>query len=306
MIAKDFSQHLFRCSQLGKLMVGVKPNLTDNQLKTLCDLEAKMKGKGLTERQIETYGDLLSKKNQKPELSAGVKTHLADIHKGAIFGRSKDVTNKYLTKGVQVEEKSITLYSNVCNKLFMKNEKHFSNAFIKGTPDNIQGKIRDIKSSWDFSTFPMHKSEVPTADYEWQVQGYMELTGLEEAELIYCLIDTPIKIVEDELRRMDWKHNIFDISGEVRNDCRDLVVEIVSNLIYTREGLTEFCHQSTSISEKWFTDFHEVPDELRVKVFKFGRDQNMIDSLYDQIIKCREYLNELTLSLADRLDLVGV
>lgn len=305
MIVQDFTNYLFRCSQLGKLMVGVKPPLTDNQAKLLSDLEVKMRSGKITERQIETYGELLAKKNQKPKLSESVKTHLSDIHKSVFFGRSKEITNKYLTKGIQVEERSITLYSSVTNKLFVKNKEYFANDFICGTPDNAQGKIRDIKSSWDFSTFPLHADEVPTKDYEWQVQGYMELTGLKEAELIYCLIDTPTRLVEDELRRMDWKHNIFDISGEVKPECKDLVVEIVSNLIYTEQGLMEFCHQSSSISEKWFSDFNPVPEELRVKVFKFEYDPNMISALYDQIERCRTHLNDLTISVANRLELIS-
>lgn len=305
MIVHDFTNYRFRCSQLGKLMVGVKPPLTENQTKLLSDLEAKMRSGKITEKQIETYGELLAKKNQKPKLSESVKTYLSDVHKSVFFGRSKEITNKYLTKGIQVEERSITLYSNVTNKLFVKNKDYFENDFICGTPDNIQGKVRDIKSSWDFSTFPLHADEAPTKDYEWQVQGYMELTGLREAELIYCLVDTPVKLVEDELRRMDWKYNIFDFAGEVRPECKDLVVEIVSNLIYTEQGLKEFCHQSTVISEKWFSDFNPVPDELRVKVFKFEYDSNMISALYDQIERCRTYLNDLTISMANNLELVS-
>ncbi|MCU7560044.1 hypothetical protein N4T42_07050 [Riemerella anatipestifer] len=300
-----FNNHLFRCSQLGKLMVGVNPALTPNQERTLIALREKMKASKITDKQIQTYGDLLAKKNQKPELSASVKTHLSDIHKGVAFGRDNHITNKYLDKGIQVEEKSISLYTRVTGKLFMKNEKHFSNDFIKGTPDNIQGKVRDIKSSWSFKTFPLYAEETPTKDYEWQVQGYMELTGLKEAELVYCLIDTPFKIVEDELRRLDWKENIFNHLGEVREECIDLVTETVSNLIYTEEGLEDFCSQSTSVHKDWFSNFHEVPELLRVKVFHFQYDKTMIEALYEQIKKCREHLNKLTLSMADRLELMA-
>lgn len=305
MIVKDFTNQLFRCSQLGKLMVGVKPALTPKQEETLTELEAKMKAGKITDKQIITYGDLLSKKHQKTDLSASVKTHLSDIHKNVFFGRDNAITSKYLDKGLQVEEKSISLYTRVTGKLFVKNEQHFANDFIKGTPDNVQGKIRDIKSSWSFQTFPLHASETPTKDYEWQVQGYMELTGLKEAELVYCLIDTPFKLVDDELRRLDWKENIFNPFGEVRENCIDLVVETVSNLIYTKEGLDEYCQQSTAVNREWFVDFNEIPEPLRVKVFHFEYDPTMIEALYEQIAKCREYLNDLTISIGKRLELIA-
>lgn len=297
----DFNEHLFRCSQLGKLMIGVSPALTANQEKELSDYRTKMVSGKITDKQIIKMGDLIRKKDEKPSLSKSVETHLSDIHKGFFMKRDRQVSNKYTEKGIIVEEKSITLYSEVKNTLFLKNQKYYKNKFIHGTPDNVQKKVRDMKNSWSLDSFPMYDKTIGNKDYEWQLQGYMELTGLKEAELVYALVDTPTSIINDELRRLDWKQGIFDISGNVKDDRIDLVVETINNMIYTEQGLEEFCNQSTSIEKKWFTDFFEIPKELRIKVFELEYSKESIESLYEQIAICRERLNGLTLEMSNQL-----
>lgn len=297
----DFNEHLFRCSQLGKLMVGVSPALTSNQEKELSELRSKILAGKITDKQIIKMGDLLRKKDEKPELSKGVVSHLTDIHKGFFMKRDRKISNKYTEKGIRVEEQSITLYSEVKNTLFVKNQKYYSDSFKKGTPDNVQKKVRDMKSSWSLDTFPMYDTCIGNKDYEWQLQGYMDLTGIKESELVYALVDTPFSIINDELRRLDWKQGIFDINGSVKEDRIPLVVETVSNMIYTEKGLDEFCQLSTSIEKSWFTNFFEIPKELRIKVFELEYSKEAIQSAHEQIILCRERLNGLTLEMAQYL-----
>ncbi len=297
----DFNEHLFRCSQLGKLMVGVSPALTVNQEKDLSELRSKMLAGKITDKQIIKMGDLIRKKEEKPELSKSVETHLADIHKGFFMKRDRQISNKFTEKGIIVEEKSITLYSEVKNTLFLKNQKYYKNKFIHGTPDNVQKKVRDMKNSWSLDSFPMYETVIGNKDYEWQLQGYMELTGIKEAELVYALVDTPNKIIIDELRRLDWKQGIYDINGNVKEDRIPLVVETVTNMIYTEQGLDEFCQESMSIEKKWFTDFFEIPKELRIKVFELEYSKEAIQALYEQIRLCRERLNSLTVEMSSQL-----
>ncbi len=76
-----------------------------------------------------------------------------------------------------------------------------------GLNDNTPGGILDIKCSYEAHTFPFFEDEIPTKDYYYQLQGYMWLTGKDEALLCYCLIDTPLQIVRDEIRREHWRRN---------------------------------------------------------------------------------------------------
>lgn len=302
----DFSEWKFRASQTGKLMTGISVGLTENQEATFKAFDDRYKGIGkpLTENQIHQYFDMGAKKHgDKIGLSKGTLTHLEDVHKGATLRRKKDIGSKYTEKGIVVEEKSITLYSDVTNTLFIKNENNFSNDFVIGTPDMVKSKVIDIKSSWSFDTFPLYDEKTPSIDYEYQLLTYMWLTGVKEAELAYCLVDTPYKIINDELRRLDWKYDVFDGYGDIRDERKDLVIETISNLLYTEQGLIEYCNQSTSnLKIEWFDDyFTEIPKELRLKVFEVQYDQAKINALIGQIKLSREYLNNLSIKMSNQI-----
>lgn len=259
-----FDNYLFRCSELGKIMSGFKEkNLTELQEKELKTLEEKLAVGKITDKQIEKMNALTIKRDKPIELSKGVKTHLENIHKSTVFKRSKRLTTKYLEKGIYVEEFSFSLLSNVDDTFYIKNKDRLKNEFIQGEPDNTQEKVRDIKSSWDWSTFPLHEEEIPNSDYDWQLRGYMALTGLEEAELIYCLVDTPEHIIQKEINSFCWKSGVEELSEELEKEIR-------SNLT-----------------------FNDIPEKLRIKKFFIKRDLEKERQIYKQVSLCRKYLNEL-------------
>jgi hypothetical protein len=268
----DFTDYKFRCSSLGKLMTGVKPNLTDNQKAELVRLYDKRLDGKITDKQLITLGDLLSKRDANPELSVTTKSYLQELHAQELFGKKKEIQSKYLDKGIEVEEQSITLYSDVTGELFIKNKDRKENDFITGEPDNKQGKIRDIKSSWDLTTFPMHDTKLSNSDYYWQLQGYMQLFDLDESELIYCLVDTPEHLINDALYWTARKMNTLEgLPDELENEIRNNMT------------------------------FSDIPKEIRCKVFTVERDRLAMKQLEEQIIRCREYMNQLSIDLGERL-----
>ena len=244
----DFSNILFRCSQLGHLM-------TEPRAKA-----AKEAG----------------------ELSETTKTHLVDVYVQNKYGRQTDISNKYITKGLMVEEDSITLYSRVKKTFFKKNEKHLSNSFIKGTPDLFTGKIIeqaetiiDIKSSWDiFTYFRNHSKGVPDL-YYWQLQGYMALSGAKSAKLAFCLVDTPETLILDAKRKLMWQMN----AGTEENEEYKLACDELDKAMI----------------------FSDIPMNERVMEFDIERDCEGIERLYSKVIKARRFLNELETSLSPSL-----
>ncbi len=290
----NFDNYLFRSHASGKLMVGLKPPLTINQEKELIRLQDNQKQGKITEKQLITLGELLAKKHAKPELSATTKSYLQDLYREQYFNRNKAISTKYMDKGIRCEENSLTLYTETQKKLLLKNKIRYNNEFFTGEPDNTQGVIRDIKTSWDFSTFPLFDTEIPNKDYYWQLQCYMDLTGTDKAELIYCLVDTPVKIIEDELRRLDWKVHLFDMNGNAIEERIPLIVETVSNLLYTKNALEIFCQQSEFVHLSWFENFKEIEPEHRIKIFDVNRNDEDIELLKQQVIRAREYLNSIS------------
>jgi hypothetical protein len=224
----DFSKYQFRCSGLGYLM-------TEARSKT------------------ET-------------LSESTKTYLRDIFIKEVYGRTQEKTSKYLEKGIYVEEDSLTLMGNHFEgELMLKNKATFENSFIKGTPDFLsKKKVRDAKSSWSIWTFAA--ADGSNKNYFWQLQGYMWLTKRKEAELVYCLVDTPDHMIDDEKRKIGWKGGMLelpeDVEAEIENNCR----------------------------------YSDIPESERVKVFKFEFDQEAINSLKSRIREARKYLATLSLT----------
>ena len=256
----DFSNYKFRCSQLKYLMTESRSSITELQLKRLDELSNK---EYLTEKQKDELKKLIEKKDKK-ELGDTVKNHLLDVYVSKVFGRNSDIHSKFIEKGNEVEELSITLYTNILNKYLKKNEQHFENDFIRGTPDIVTDIIIDTKSSWDIFTFA--KSTRKKYEYYWQMQGYMELCDKEIANVVYCLVSTPDSLIEREINKIIYSGGINLRLDEFRNELNEL-----------------YKHYR----------YDDIPIEKRFHVESIVRDRQAISKLYNRIGECREYLNSI-------------
>jgi hypothetical protein len=253
----NFTDILFRCSSLGYIM-------TDPREKSAKD---------------------------RGELSETCKTHLVDVYVSNKYGRREDICNKYVEKGLTVEEDSITLHSRVKKQMFFKNERHFANHWIKGTPDLFNKNIAklnfiekngswhwdgtlhndlvvtDIKSSWDLYTFMRTITKDVNKMYWWQLQGYMDLTGASSAVLAYCLVDTPPQLIEDEQRRLMYRMGVIDPTGndEYQKACEELEISMT---------------------------FGDIPLSEKVLEYEVKRDDEAILKMHKRVEDCRDWLND--------------
>lgn len=292
----NFDNYLFHPHSVGKIMSGVPKTLTDRQQKMFEDYTARKNGEGraLTDKQLADWGDLYNKKHAKCQLTDGAKKELERLFWRETTGRSNKIQAKQLDKGIICEDETIELYEDVVGGVFVKNKERKTNDFFNGEADNIQGKIRDVKTSWEFESFPANDTEIPSALYEWQLDAYMDLWKLKESELIYGLVDTPFNLINDELRRLDWKLDVLDHEGNVRESQIDTVVELILNHIYTRRGLVNFCDQNENIKLDWFTGkFKEIPKAKRLKIYTHNYCATRNSQLKEMIGLARTYLNSL-------------
>lgn len=221
------SELLFRCSSLGKLM-------TDARTKS-------------------------------EVLSETAKTYIQDVFKEKELGIYKDFSSRYTDKGIQMEDEAIQFASEVLKWDFVvKNTERFNNEWLTGEPDICTDNLlADIKCSWNGSTFPMFDSALKNKDYFWQLVGYMWLTGKTKSELVYCLMDTPPQIIEDEIRRAHWKACLI----EEDLDLRQAVIDTHT--------------------------FSHIPNELRIKRFTVGLLESDIDKVKNKIEHAKEYYDSL-------------
>lgn len=221
-----------------------------------------------------SLGYIMTESRSKTEtLSETAKTHLIDVYVANKYGRQEDIQNKYIEKGLAVEEDSITLYSRIKGEIYFKNEEHLSNPWIKGTPDLYVGpsifqatNIIDIKSSWDIYTFMRTLTKEVNKMYYWQLQGYMSLTGATSATLAYCLVNTPEPMILDECRRLMWKMG-------VATDENPLYLEACEAL---RRNMT----------------FDDIPLDERLIEFQIPRNEADILRIHKRVEDCRQWLQE--------------
>ena len=127
-------------------------------------------------------------------LSETAKSEMIKIAKEDFYGYSSQMTNKYVEKGIEVEDKSIELLNTVKLANYKKNVIRLNNDFLTGEcdiNDEKNDEIIDIKSSWSLETFPALPSDINIKDYEMQLRGYMMLYNRSKASVCYCMASTP-------------------------------------------------------------------------------------------------------------------
>lgn len=199
---------------------------------------------------------------QEKGLGKTGETYLETWVKEQIYQRRKEFTSKYTDKGNQNEDESIDIIADQLGfGMLIKNEKYFENDFICGTPDIITTDlIIDAKSSWDCFTFPLFDSKL-NKNYYWQVQGYMWLTGLQQAKVCYVLTDTPVHMIQKEA--FWWcKQNGYD----------ELDIDVFN----------EFIKKMT---------YKNIPIEKKFKCFDVQRNDKDIELIGSRVIDARKYID---------------
>jgi hypothetical protein len=213
-----------------------------------------------------SLGKLMTEPRTKSEvLSQTAKSYIEDLFNESEFGYRKEFSSRYTDKGLEMEDDAIQFASEQFDWEFVvKNTERFTNDYITGEPDiNTDLLLADIKCSWSLDTYPMFEAEMKNKDYYWQLQGYMWLTGKTEAELVYCLMNTPLQIVEDEVRRAHWKAGLIDEDIDLRHE-----VQLKHN-------------------------YDNIPSKLRVKRYIIERDEKAIEKIIEKVEIAREYYKML-------------
>ena len=201
---------LFRASQLNNILGG-QDGLTEKQEITLNELIAKEKR---TDIQTKTMNELIAKRDAPISLSAGAKTEVRNLVKEIYLDYKRDIKSKYLDKGNQCEDEAIRLAGLYFGEIWDKNDVHFKNEYIMGTPDVIDTDlILDTKCSWSKDTFPLTSDEAHNPDYEAQVRAYMWLLDKPKARVCYVGITTPEDLCKWENKDA---HSFDDLSLEKR------------------------------------------------------------------------------------------
>jgi hypothetical protein len=234
--------------------------MNNEKIKDLFAIKYNLKNMELYYTRSSFAGNTLSEPRSKKDKEAGVlskttKTHVHNWLIENLFEKKKEISSKHIEKGNTCEDESIELYSEFLEGVvYDKNEKHFRNEFIQGTPDIVDYKnklVIDIKTSWDMFTFPYFDTQIENKLYYWQLQCYMHLLDFKKAKLVYCLVNTPTSLINREIKYQSIIKGIDitpELSEEIKNnltfdnlDIKDRIKEFEIEreditLIYNRVG----------------------------------------------------------------------
>lgn len=213
-----------------------------------------------------SIGEIMTDGKTKGTLGKTAQTYLKTWMLEQVYNRKKQVSTKYMDKGLIMEDENLDFAGMILGVTLEKNQTYFNGDFITGTPDAITDDfLVELKSSWDFSTFPYFETECPNSDYYWQVQGYLHLTGLMSAKLIYVLSDTPLNIINQECKSYCFKTGLsFD------------------------DELPDFIQKMT---------YSDILPSDKIRIFDIDRNDEDIQRIIDRVKLCREYINQITKSL---------
>lgn len=258
----------------------------------------------------------LKRDKEAGNLSATCKSHLKDWYNYNKYGRRNQIETAYTKKGIYMEDDSITLLAQVYKNLGIpfKNEERKTDEYKTGECDlyfEELSMVRDIKTSWDIHTFPggpFGDDKLSKAYFD-QMQGYLDLWDAENGFVDYCLIDTPVSLIDSKLYKLNYKFEFLSLDYDQNTGQKyvtnfeiiPMIVEVVKNAIYTADGLQKYIDDSRIfIKEEWFTDFKEIPQNERIKTYEVKRDREYCETIHDRVRQIRNYLKSKNLIIQNK------
>lgn len=232
------------------------------------------------------------------ELSETTKTLCLEMYMHARYGRTpEEIKNKYLDKGNEREEDSITLVSRVLGKMYKKNTTRLYNSFVSGEVDTYLGEsikkaeiIIDTKSCWSLLTFLKAKEEMLEPAYRYQGHCYMDLTGAKQHIVARCLVNGTAQSIIDEKRKLAWKMGIIDMDATDNEDffekCRQIEINHIFDMFSFKEENPHFDFHNN------LSDWHfDIPMVDRLYAVTIDRDDTEIGLIHAGVTKARNYIN---------------
>lgn len=214
------------------------------------------------------------------------------------YGRYKDFSNKYVVKGKEVEEDSITAYSLIKNKVFLNNKVRVTNDMFTGEIDLPwieNGKtveITDVKSSYSVHTFYNAFGAVDKG-YIDQGCGYLDLfPDAKKYNIAYLLVNNSMDGIMRELDRITYSYPDFEVPAYV-------LLRVLKEHVFDKKTLDEVMAMRniqviTEKDQEVYESFVEIPLSERMIEHSFNREElePRMEEIRERMNYCREWLFE--------------
>ena len=185
------------------------------------------------------------------------KTYVKEWVIEQLTGKRKEIQSKYLDHGNYAEPLALERASEYFSRKFNKNTTRLENDYFTGEFDSVDGGlVIDVKCSDNVFTFPYFETE-PEKGYYEQLQVYMDLTGLQNASLVFCL----------------------------ENHSDDDVDRLAAKIAY-KQGKDEPDMEDWDEAQKLLS-YDNLPEWMRIKTYNFERNDELISAMKKRVIECR-------------------
>lgn len=200
-------------------------------------------------------------------LTQTAKSKLDQIWLTEMFGIQAEPlswSNLAVKKGIECENDSISIWSEVKQTFCQKNTQRVENEWLTGEADLVfEDNIVDIKTAYSIQTFMSLEEGKVMSSYYWQIIGYLWLYDKKYGSVDYVLTDHSPELLMLEAKKRGW----YGADETLR-------LEIEAQM------------------DKQFT-YPQIPVEDKVKSFLIKPDnlEGEIKKIVKTLEQARDYLN---------------
>ena len=254
----------------------------------------------LTENMSIELTNLIEKRDAEDVLPPGAISHLDEVFRNVFWKRKRDLTNKFLEKGLLTEQDVLNLSSKSDNDFYIANKESFETNFIRGKWDNYKDKVRDVKSNYDLKSFD--EADLTTL-YKSQLNGYSvmlkEMYNLNYypiGELIYGLVNNPLHQIQNEINRQFYSlGNPSDDNDKWIETKRQIERNMIFDISKFKKEYPYYHFENVTL------DF-DIPEILRVKKFEVLTAENDNQNIKRRVLMSRIYLCNKEIEIYKKLD----
>lgn len=239
-------------------------------------------------------GSLMQADNARVDFTETQIDAMIEIFNSSVHGRYEEIKSKFLHKGNEREQDSITLLSRVTKTFYKKNSTRLTSGLLTGEPDLFKGsiieeaeEIFDCKTSWSKNTFDKARVRPLNKNYYWQGQAYMYLTGAKKHTLAYCLVNSSMNTILSEIKKLQY--DLVEGCEEYILKAKQIERNHIFNLQEFLEEFPSYYHLMASSESLWIYD---IPIEKRLHLIPFNRNQQDIDKMLKRLEICKIWIEK--------------
>lgn len=271
MAKTDFTQFKIWCSEIHSLLSipkGVKPKV--NEIKKYEKIINSPDEKTVDELEYIISMDEKFAIFNDPPLSQTTISALIRQYGWKVYNKKiaqKGDALSFLKKGSDMEGEAVELLSSIDKQLYKLETETIENEYLVGRSDIIMSdKVIDTKISWNVNAFLKAKTTPVSKKYWYQMQGYMELYDVPDAEVVFLLLNTPPELIEREKIKLQNRFMIGEIDREK--------YELDSDNL-----------------ESAFT-YSSIPLKKRYFRYKIKREPQVFENIYRKVEKARIWMKQ--------------